>query len=154
MIDPTIFASIEQTARALCEKLGVDAPVRVAELPDGSVVIKATSSDPQLLIGERGQTLAELEYLIKRIVRKKTGEMTQVSFDINEYKEKKEASLREAAREAANDAALFKQPKELPAMTPAERRIVHMELALREDVVSESVGEGEHRRVVVRPKSF
>lgn len=153
MIDPTLFASIEEMARLLCEKLGVDAPVRVIESPDGSVVIKATSSDPQILIGEKGQTLAEIEYLVKRIVRKKTGVMTQVSFDINEYKESKEASLREMAREAADDAALFKQPKELPAMTPSERRIVHMELASRADVASESVGEGDNRRVVVRPKT-
>lgn len=149
MIDPATFALLEETVRLLCDKLGVDAPVRVSELSDGSIAIRAVSSDPQILIGEKGQTLAELEYLVKRIVRKKTGAMTQVSFDINDYKENKEASLREMAREAANDVALFKQPKELPAMTPAERRIVHMELAAREDVVSESVGEGENRRVVV-----
>ncbi len=154
MIDHALFASIERDIRLLCEKLEIDGHVNVSEAVDGSVIIKATASDPHALIGERGQTLAELEYLIKRIVRKKTGGMTQVSFDINEYKESKEASLREMAREAANDVSLFKQPKELPPMTPAERRIVHMELAQREDVVSESAGEGEGRRVVIHPRGI
>ena len=74
----------------------------------------------------------------------------RLSFDINDYQKNKEQYLRDLARTTADEVVLFKADKELPAMTPGERRIVHLELAERQDVVSESVGEGPERRVVIK----
>jgi spoIIIJ-associated protein len=76
----------------------------------------------------------------------------RLAFDINDYQKNKAQYLKELARTTADEVALFKKDKELPAMTPGERRIVHVELAGRQDVVSESIGEGTERRVVVKIK--
>ncbi|MBI2452798.1 MAG: hypothetical protein HYV55_01035, partial [Parcubacteria group bacterium] len=70
----------------------------------------------------------------------------------NDYRKSKEEYLRDTARQTADEAVLLNKPRELPAMSAADRRIVHMELSVRTDVVSESMGEGENRRVVIRPK--
>jgi spoIIIJ-associated protein len=63
----------------------------------------------------------------------------------------KNEGLRELARKAAREAVLKKKPVELPAMNAYERRVVHSELALRPDVMTESSGEEPNRRVVVKP---
>ncbi len=56
------------------------------------------------------------------------------------------------ANSAADEVALIKKEKWLPIMPAYERRIIHLELSLREDVVTESIGEEPERRVVVKPR--
>lgn len=110
-------------------------------------------NEPQLFIGEKGQTLFEIAHVLKALIRRKLQEPVRLTLDINDYQKNKEQYLRELARAAADEVALLKIDKELPAMTSADRRIVHLELAERQDVVSESVGEGPERRVVIRVKT-
>ncbi|MBI2577610.1 MAG: hypothetical protein HYV77_02065 [Candidatus Wildermuthbacteria bacterium] len=85
-------------------------------------------------------------------MKKKTGESIRLTMDINGYRKNKENYLRELARTVADEVSLLKKPRELEAMPPSERRIVHMELADRNDVVSESLGEEPNRRIIVKPK--
>ncbi len=111
-----------------------------------------SSGSPQLLIGEQGQTLAEIQHILGLLLRRKIVEPFFLDIDINSYKEKKQAYLEDSARTIADEVALAKQEKELAAMPARERRIIHMFLANRSDVVTESRGEGPERRVVVMPK--
>jgi len=85
-------------------------------------------------------------------VRRKIQELFYLSLDINDYKKNKEEYLRDLARTTADEVALFKREKELPPMAAAERRVIHTSLSSRDDVTSESVGEGLDRRVVIRTK--
>ena len=148
-----ILSIIEQTSREFLEKLGVEGEIKVESGQEGEVFVSATLREPQLFIGERGQTMFEIAHILKALVRRKLGEPFRLAFDINDYQKNKEQYLRELARTTADEVALFKKDKELPAMTPGERRIVHLELAERQDVVSESVGEGPERRVVIKVKT-
>lgn len=144
-------AIVEQVAKEFFQKLGVQEDIRVRQSEDGqTLLIDLTLQEPQLLIGEKGQTLFEIQHLLRALLRRKIEEPLRLVFDINDYQKNKEQYVRELARAAADEVALFKKDKELPAMTPGERRIVHLELADREDVVSESVGEGPERRVVIK----
>lgn len=93
--------------------------------------------------------LYDLEHLIK-IIAKKSG-MEKVSVDVNNYKKERERLLMELAKAAARKVLAEKKDVELPAMNAYERRIVHVELATRPDVKTESVGEGPSRHIVVRP---
>ncbi|PIR71473.1 MAG: hypothetical protein COU43_02475 [Candidatus Nealsonbacteria bacterium CG10_big_fil_rev_8_21_14_0_10_37_25] len=74
-----------------------------------------------------------------------------IDLDINGYKKKKLDYLKELARSLADEVALTKKEKNLPPMAAYERRIIHLELAGRSDVTTESIGEEPERRVVVRP---
>ncbi len=108
--------------------------------------------DPQILIGERGQTLNEIQKLLKAILNKKTGKIFYLNLDINEYKKKKIEYLKDLARDLADEVVLNKEPKILSPMSSYERRIIHIELSDRPDIKTESEGEEPYRRVVIKPK--
>ena len=148
-----ILHIIEQTAREFLIKLGAEGEIKAEVNQEGGVSISVTLQEPQLFIGERGQTLSEIVHILRALVRRKLEEPVRLALDINDYQKNKEQYLRELARTAADEVALSKVDKELPAMTSADRRIVHLELAERQDVVSESVGEEPERCVVIKLKT-
>ena len=143
---------IESTAKELLSMIGLEGNVRVSQNEEGSFAVDVTCPDPQLYIGEKGQTMAEILYVLKALLRKKLGEAVYINLDINDYRKNKEHYVRELARTTADEVSLLKTPRELPPMTPSERRLVHLELQERSDIATESVGEGQERRVVVRIK--
>lgn len=116
-----------------------------------TVSVNLNSKEPQLLIGERGQTLLEIQRLLKSILRKEIKEPFFLDIDINDYKKKKIEYLKEMTKTLADEVASTKKEKWLSPMPSYERRIIHMELAGRKDVVTESMGEGPDRKVVIRP---
>lgn len=144
--------TIERTAKELLRKIGLEGDVRVFKKEEGGFTIDVTCPDPQLYIGEKGQTMAEILYILKSLLRKKIGEPVYVAFDINDYRKNKEHYTKELARTTADEVTLLKTPKELPPMSSAERRLVHMELEERSDIETHSAGEGEDRRVVIKLK--
>ncbi len=142
----------EQVIRELFFRLGVK-EVPVVSMQDGVLAVTLTIEDPKTLIGERGQTLFEIQHLLRTMLRKKLQQdPLHIFLDINDYRKSREEYLRDTARQLADEAVLLNKPRELPAMSSADRRIVHVELSHRTDVVSESMGEGEDRRVVIKPK--
>jgi spoIIIJ-associated protein len=103
------------------------------------------------LIGQNGQTLVEIQHLLKAILRRKIPEQFYIDLDINDYKKKKAEYLREMANSLADEVALTKKEKLLAPMPAHERRIIHLELTERNDVVTEGIGESAERRVIIRP---
>jgi len=144
--------TVEETAKTLLSKAGIEGTIRVSQKDEESVAVDITCEDPQLYIGEKGQTMAEILFILKSMVRKKLGSPVFVVLDINDYRKNKEHYVKELARTTADEVSLLKDPRELPPMNPAERRLVHMELQERGDIETESIGEGYERRVVVRLK--
>ena len=152
-MDKNMLQVIEQKAKELLLKIGLEGNIRVSQQEEGSFTIDVTCEDPQLYIGEKGQTLSEILYILKSLLRKKFGGPVYVALDINDYRKNKEHYVKELARTTADEVTLLKTPKELPPMSAAERRLVHMELQERSDIETESMGDGEDRRVVVRLRS-
>lgn len=142
---------IEEISKTLLSFLGMEGEIQVVE-SDGALTVMAKTKDAQMLVGEGGRTLEDIQYILKFIARKRLSAPIFVSLDINEYRKAKEQEIRDLARSAADEVILFHIQKELPPMGAGERRIIHMELQGRADVETESSGEGEDRRVVVRPK--
>lgn len=116
------------------------------------VNIEIELAEPQILIGEKGQTLFETQRLLKMILAKKTGKLFYLNLDINGYKKKKAEYLASIAKDLANEVVLTKQSKELIPMSAYERRVIHAELAKRDDVITKSAGEGPSRHIVIEPK--
>jgi len=121
------------------------------ELRD-SINLNIKLSEPQILIGERGQTLFETQRLLKIILNKKLQKSFYLNLDINDYKNKKVEYLKEMAKNLADEVVLTKQDKVLIPMSPYERRIIHTELSQRQDVVTESCGDGLNRHIIIRSK--
>jgi len=151
---PQELAKIKEIVQEFFGQTGLAIEVDVKSPVDATVPIDLKAEDPQFLIGEGGQTLVEIQRLLKAIMRKKivSLEPFYIDVDVNDYKKKKTEYLKETARTSADEVALTKKEKELPAMSPYERRIIHAELASRTDVVTESIGEEPERRVVIKPR--
>lgn len=156
MINKEQLKIIEDETRHLLEKLEISGDVQVEQKEDSAeptVQVGVRVEEPKILIGEGGQTLFDIQHILKLVMRKKIAEPFYLSLDINEYKKNKEDYLRELAQTTADEVSLLKKPKELPPMPASERRVIHMALADRADIESESIGEGSERRVVIQPKS-
>jgi len=146
---------IKEAVREFFGKTGLAIEeIEIREPQNSTIAINLKIEEPQTLIGERGQTLAEVQRLLKIILQKKvpSEESFYVNLDVNEYKKKKAEYLREIARSAADEVILTKKEKQLPAMSAFERRIIHTELASRPDTETESVGQEPERRVVIKPR--
>lgn len=112
-----------------------------------------TETESNFLIGQHGTNLRALQHLLRIIVRKRTGDADLgLVVDVNGYQKDRQESLIQRAQEAAAQAVRDHKPVTLPPLSAYERRVVHMELARRDDVHTESVGTGEERHVVVRPR--
>ena len=111
-----------------------------------------------LLIGFKGQGILALQQYLTIImslglkdVEDEKRVRTNILVDINDYKTKQEDQSKQTALRAIDQVLESGQPVELPPMDPARRRIVHLAVSEDERVESESVGEGEDRRVVIKP---
>jgi spoIIIJ-associated protein len=142
---------IKEIIQEFFQKMGVRAEVRVGSPEEQTVPVDIKTEDPETLIGEKGETLMSIERLLRIISRRATDERFYLNLDVNNYKKKKADYLRQLAKSIADDVALNKKEEVLPPMLPYERRIVHLELADRENITTESIDRGAKRRIIVRP---
>lgn len=147
-----LLKKIQKQTDIFFEKTGFSGETK-AEFDEDqeTVLLSIKLEDPQVLIGKKGETLGMLQHLLVKMAKKIAGEEIKVSLDINDYKKRKTVFLKELAQITADEVALNKKDKELEAMPSYERRIIHMLLKERKDVITESVGEGEDRRIVIKP---
>jgi spoIIIJ-associated protein len=148
---------IETSLNKIFTYIGIKPEVLITEEKgDEGIVYSVTISGDNLnyLIGFRGQSLEALQILVKQILFRKTGEHTILTLDINEYKDKKTEKLQDLARSFIDKVRFFEKEIELPRMNPWERRQIHIFVSEYDDVESESTGEGEDRRIVLKPKKI
>lgn len=144
---------IQESAVELLQKLQIDATVEVVENEDGLYIVNVSTEESGLLIGFHGETLSSFQTVLGLIVFKKAGEWIKLVVEIGDYRAKRAEQLTAMAQSYANQAISTGQPVFLPPLPPSERRVVHIALEERGDVITESEGEGNQRRVVVKPKS-
>ena len=121
------------------------------EQKEGVINIDIKTKDAQTLIGRQGLVLADIQLLLRKIIKKETNEDFYLFVDIDNYKKNKENYLKDLAWSVADEVLKTGQEKEIPLMSSFDRRIVHIELQQRNDVLVESIGEGEERRIIIKP---
>jgi spoIIIJ-associated protein len=142
---------IKEIVKEFFKKTSFNLEVYFLPVENNTLSIEIKTNEPQILIGEGGQTLANMQHILKAILRKKIDSIFYLNIDINDYKKNKLEYLKELAREAAEEVVLNKKVKELDPMRSFERRIVHMELAQRKDILTESIGNEPERRIIIKP---
>ncbi len=135
------------------KRMTFEARVEITKSPEETILINLKVEEPQILIGQGGETLREIQHLVKMVLYKKLGEQVFIDLDINDYKKKKIDYLKDLARTSADEVFLEKKEKVLFPMSAYERRIIHMELANRSDVTTGSIGEEPERKVVIKPRT-
>lgn len=151
MLTPQETQKLKKLVHQFFENVEIPMEVQVGSPEEKTIPVDIEMEEPQVLIGQKGRTLAQVQHLLKVILRKNIDKEFYINLDINDYKKKKEKYLREKARETADEVVLNKKEKVLPPMPAYERRIIHLELADRENVTTESIGQEPKRQVVIRP---
>ena len=132
--------------------MNIHATVQVRSANPLALNIHGINENLGLLIGRRGETLASLQLLVSLIVGHRTKHRMRITIDAENYRERREENLRSLALRVAQQVRNYRRAIALEAMPPNERRIVHMALAESKDIGTESIGEGEERRVVISLK--
>ena len=143
----------------LLERMSVRATIgvrRARPTRDGEVapfVLDVTGGDLSRLIGRRGDTLASLQYITRLITSRELQRRANLIVDIDGYKARRARMLRGLANRMADQAVERERTVTLEPMPPHERRIIHLALRERADVVTKSVGEGSGRKVTIVPNT-
>lgn len=119
---------------------------------DGEVIELSVPSTHMngFLIGNRGDNMRSLQYLISMALKSGEYEVTRVNVDIADYKKQRASRLEERAKEWLDTVKETGEPKDLPGMNAADRRTIHR-LASEHGLKTESVGEGQDRHIVLKP---
>ncbi len=132
--------------------MNIHATVQVRSTSPLTLNIRGINENLGLLIGRRGETLASLQLLVNLIVSHRTKHRMRIIVDAENYRERREENLRSLALRVAQQVRSYRRSIALEAMPPHERRIVHIALSDSKDISTESIGEGEERRVVISLK--
>ena len=122
-----------------------------ADQTEAGLKIQVRGDDVALLLGHNAELLDALEYLGNRVLARATGDEARVVFDSGGYRARREKELQLMAEKAAEKVRLSRIPFSFDPMTPNERRIIHLTLATDASVTTESQGNGENRKVTIRP---
>ncbi len=139
----------------LLELLMINADFEIKVQKEGSLSVNVNIEEVEesgLLIGARGSTLNAIQSFLALSLRQKTGEWLPVRLDIGNWRGRHEDYLEELATQTAERALATNEPQYLYNLTPSQRRIIHMAITKRKDVISESQGEGLERHLIVSAK--
>ena len=138
--------------RHILQYMNIRASVQVRSQSPLTLNIQGINENLGLLIGRRGETLAALQLLVNLMVSHRTKHRMRIIVDAENYRERREENLRSLAQRVAQQVRNYRRAIALEAMPPHERRIVHIALADSNDISTESIGEGDARRVVISLK--
>ncbi|KAA8663481.1 RNA-binding cell elongation regulator Jag/EloR [Clostridium sp. HV4-5-A1G] len=135
--------------KSILDKMKVEAEIKIKE-ENNVIKIYLTGSDMGILIGYRGETLDAIQYLLSLVINKNHEmEYKRVILDTENYRAKREETLRRLARRVAEKVRRTGRIVKLEPMNPYERRVIHS--ALQNDFYVNTYSEGQEpfRRVVV-----
>lgn len=117
-------------------------------------LVSIETKDAGRLIGARGESLEGLQLLVNQIMSRKMGEegFKRVILDVSGWRKQKEEELVSMAKDLAAQVRSSGKDIELEPLSPWQRRVVHMAISEMAGLVSESVGEGRDRHVVIKTR--
>ena len=135
---------------------GTRVDVRLAEPAEGEqgppLILNVRGPNTDALIGHRGSTLAALQHVTRLIVGRELASRVHLVVDVDGFKARREQSLRRLALRLAEQAVRTNRTVVLEPMPPHERRYVHLALRDHPRVTTQSVGDGDRRKVTIIPR--
>lgn len=122
-------------------------------LEDNEASLSLETQDTGIVIGYHGEVLESLQLILSLMVSKRIGSFVRVSIEVGDYKKNRSDWLESLAQRAKERALLEQAEVPLPNLKSWERRIVHLLFQEDQEVLSESVGEGRERTLVIRPRN-
>ena len=112
-------------------------------------IVKIGEDDKGIIIGKRGKNLDEIQFLLNLIVNKGRENYVRVIFNVEDYRAKREETLKKLAVKMADKCRYYKHKVRLEPMNPYERRIIHSTLQDDKDIITYSEGDEPYRKVVI-----
>jgi len=151
-VDPTDAAICGQEAlQKIVDCITEDGQI-ITEENGKRIFYNIKGGKPGILIGKRGQTLEAIQYIVEKVVNRKSKERVRVSIDVGGYLANKKQNLENLAERTAQKAKKNGRPATIGQLNAHDRRIVHLALKNDSDVITKSVGDGFLRKLVVLPK--
>jgi spoIIIJ-associated protein len=117
-----------------------------------AVLLDVAGDDLGGLIGRRGETLRDVQFLTCLMVSRELQHWPNLMVDVEHYRARRERTLTALAQRMADQVRKSGESVALEPMPANERRIVHLALRDDADVFTESIGQGERRKVTIFPK--
>jgi spoIIIJ-associated protein len=143
----------------MLERMNLQADVEIVPQSDAetdederALVLNIVGDDLGVLIGRQNETLSALEFVTRLMVNQQVRTRTNFVVDVNGYRAKRAESLRKLALRMADQVAESGRTVALEPMPPAERRIIHLALRDHPTVSTQSIGEGDRRKVTLVAK--
>lgn len=145
-----VLERVERLVSEIVHAMGFEARVDVYDAGD-FIAADVASDHTALFIGQKGETIDALQYLVNASVYRKRPFSKRVILDAEGYRQRRVEAIQGMAHRTARRALREKRTIELPPMNAAERRVVHIFLRDNPKVTTASEGSGENRRVRVSP---
>lgn len=131
----------------------ITSDARIVQTNDGNtIVFNVVGGNAAVLIGKRGQTLDAIQYLVEKIVNKRSEKRLRLQVDVEGYLESRKENLRQLAIRLAQKTKTSRKPMTIGQLKPQERRVVHLVLKDNPEVRTQSVGDGFVRKLLIIPK--
>lgn len=151
-VEPQTVSAVEKFIQDTLGAMNMEVEISSEIDGDGALCVNMKGEHMGILIGKRGQTLDSLQYLANRVANKHQEGYVRVKIDTENYRARREETLRHLAKNIAHKVKRTRRPVSLEPMNPYERRIIHSALQSDPYVTTHSEGEDPYRKVVVTLK--
>lgn len=151
-VQPQTIKAVEDFLKNTMKAMDMEVELKTEIDQDGALCVDMSGEHMGILIGKRGQTLDSLQYLANRVANKHQEGYVRVKLDTENYRARREETLRHLAKNIAHKVKRNRRPVALEPMNPYERRIIHSALQGNKFVETVSEGEEPYRHVVVKLK--
>ena len=141
--------TIEKFLKGLLENMGSQAVPHAVKGEDNTYHVELVGEDLGFLIGHRGETLDAIQHLCNYSIKRGSEGHIRINVDAEEYREKREDSLRRYARKKAQQVLKNRRRTTLEPMNAYERHVIHATLQEMENITTHSTGTEPNRRVVI-----
>ena len=151
-VQPQTIEAVEDFLKNTMKAMDMEVELKTEIDQDGALCVDMSGEHMGILIGKRGQTLDSLQYLANRVANKHQEGYVRVKLDTENYRARREETLRHLAKNIAHKVKRNRRPVALEPMNPYERRINHSALQSDPYVMTHSEGEEPFRKVVITLK--
>lgn len=151
-VQPQTIKAVEDFLKNTMKAMAMEVELKTEIDQDGALCVDMSGEHMGILIGKRGQTLDSLQYLANRVANKHQEGYVRVKLDTENYRARREETLRHLAKNIAHKVKRNRRPVALEPMNPYERRIIHSALQSDPYVMTHSEGEEPFRKVVITLK--
>lgn len=141
--------NLEEFLETFMETIGEETTNKSVKIQGSSIEVEIDGKNIGFLIGYRGETLYAFQTILSSVANKNTENRVRVILDIAGYKEKRIKTLENLADRLAKTVMKTRKSMALEPMPPYERKIIHSRLQDNNKIITHSVGEEPHRKVVI-----